>query len=121
MVCRVSVLRHSAKLLLCRVPNPGARQKITVVSYRRLLTTICRASPFAECLALGKEIFVECLHVPRVPLSVNVVITECSILPSAALGKDFFVECPTKKHSVKRRALDKESNSGSEYLLGQSK
>jgi hypothetical protein len=59
--------------------------------------------------------------VPRVPLSVNVVITECSILPSAALGKDFFVECPTKKHSVKRRALDKESNSGSEYLLGQSK
>jgi hypothetical protein len=39
--------------------------------------------------------------VPRVLLSINVVVTESSTLSSLALGKDFFVECP-KKHSAKR-------------------
>jgi hypothetical protein len=30
---------------------------LTAVSYRRLLTALGRAPPFAECLALGKDIF----------------------------------------------------------------
>jgi hypothetical protein len=83
--------------------------KITAVSYRRLLTTLCRAPPFAECLALGKVFFAECLSVPRVLLSVNVVITESRNLPSAALDKEVFAECPTEStrqsvvHSAKSR------------------
>jgi hypothetical protein len=59
-------------------------------SYRQLLTALCRAPPFAECLALGKDIFVECISVPRVLLSVNTIVTESRTLPSAqqkALGK----------------------------------
>jgi hypothetical protein len=53
-------------------------------------------SLFVERLALGKEFFAECLPVPSVLLSVNVVITESRTLPSAAVGKDFFTECPKK-------------------------
>jgi hypothetical protein len=61
--------RHSAKYSLPRVeletlgqvaslPSAKDRRstKITVVSYRRLLTALCRASPFVECLALGKVV-----------------------------------------------------------------
>jgi hypothetical protein len=59
-----------------------------IVSYRRLLTTLRRTWAFAECLTLGKEVFVECLHVSSVLLSVNMVITESRTLSSAALGKD---------------------------------
>jgi hypothetical protein len=47
--------------------------------------------------------------VPRALLSVNAVVTESRTLPSAALGK----YVPDKKHSTKRRALDKEPDSGS--------
>jgi hypothetical protein len=84
-------------------------EKITAVSFTRRLTTICLAPPFAECLALGKEIFAECIPVVRVLLSANAVVTESRTLPSAALGKDFFAECPTKntrqsaEHSAKTR------------------
>jgi hypothetical protein len=72
-----------------------------------LLRTLCRASPFAEWLALGKAVFAECLPVPRVLLSENVVVTESRTLLSAALGKDVFAECWTKstqqsvEHSTK--------------------
>jgi hypothetical protein len=51
---------------------------------------LCRVSPYAECSALGKARFAECLA-----------------LPSAALGKALFAECPTKdtrqriQHSAK--------------------
>jgi hypothetical protein len=38
MLRRVSAGWHLAKKHLCRVPNVGARQKLTAVSYRRLLT-----------------------------------------------------------------------------------
>jgi hypothetical protein len=65
--------------------------KIMVVSYRRLLTALCRAPPFAECLALDKDFFVECIYVPRVLLSANAAVTESRSLPSArqkALGKE---------------------------------
>jgi hypothetical protein len=71
--------------------------KITAVSYRRLLTALCRAPPFAKCLALGKGFFAE----------------------SPTLGKHGhyreleFTECPTEKHSAKSRALGKEPDSGS--------
>jgi hypothetical protein len=69
--------------------------KITAVSYRRLLTALCRAPPFAKCLALGKGFFAE----------------------SPTLGKHGhyreleFTECPTEstrqraEHSVKSRIL----------------
>jgi hypothetical protein len=76
------------------LPSAKARRltKITAVSYRRLLTALCRAPPFAECLALGEVVFAECLSVLRVMLSVNTIITESRNLSSAVLGKDFFVE-----------------------------
>jgi hypothetical protein len=54
----------------------GSSAKITTVSYRRLLTAVCRASSFAECLALDKEIFAECIPVSRVLLSANAIVTE---------------------------------------------
>jgi hypothetical protein len=85
--------RHN---IIGRVSGLGLSVKITVVSYRRMLTSLCRASLFAECLALGKAIFAECLHVPRDPLSVNVVVTESMTLTSTTLDKYFFVECPKK-------------------------
>jgi hypothetical protein len=78
-----------------------------VVRYRRILTVLCRGPLFAECLALGKDFFAECLSVPRVLLSINAVITESRTFPSVALGKDYFAECPTKstrqssEHSAK--------------------
>jgi hypothetical protein len=62
--------------------------KITALSYRRLLTALCRAPSFAEGLALGKGFFAECLSVLRVLSSVNAVITENRTLPSTALGKE---------------------------------
>jgi hypothetical protein len=85
--------------------------KITVVSYRRLLTALCRALPFTECSTLGKDFFAECISMPRVLLSVNEIATKSRTLPSAALGKDFFVECPIEstrqniEHSAKSRIL----------------
>jgi hypothetical protein len=99
---------------------PSARTrlsaKVTAVSFRRRLTALCREPPFAECIL-----------VPRVLLSANVVVTERRTLPSAALGKGFFAECgtrqrllcrvPDKKHSAKRRALSKGPDSGSEYPI----
>jgi hypothetical protein len=84
-------------------------KKIMVVSYRRLLTALCRAPPFVECLTLDKDFFAEWLSVPRVLLSVNKVIIESRTLPSAVVGKDFFTEFPTKntrqsaEHSTKSR------------------
>jgi hypothetical protein len=62
-----------------------------------------------ECWALGKAVFAECLPVPRVLLSVNVVVIESRTLPSTALDKDLFTECPTKntrqsaEHSANNR------------------
>jgi hypothetical protein len=64
--------------------------KVTVVSFTRWLTVVCRVPHFAECLALGKESFAECTPVPRVLLSTNTIVTESRTLPSArqkTLGK----------------------------------
>jgi hypothetical protein len=64
---------------------------------------------FAECSALGKDVFAECISVPRVLHSVNELVTESMTLPSAALGKGSFAECSTKStrqiswHSAKAR------------------
>jgi hypothetical protein len=74
-LCRVS---HSAKYLpcvfrLCRVLEALTKPSIPVV----------RAPIFVECLALSKDVFAECLPVPRVLLSVNSVVTESGTLPSA--------------------------------------
>jgi hypothetical protein len=88
---------HSAKhvvpsvsRLIASLSSANVRRsaKITAVSYRRLLTALCRASPFAECLILGKDFFAKCIFVPRVLLSVNTVITKSRTLPRQnALGK----------------------------------
>jgi hypothetical protein len=93
------------------LPSANSRRsaKITAVSYRRLLTTLCREPLFAECLALGKNFFIECISVPSVMLSVNALVTKSRSLSSAALGKNFFAEYPTKnicqsgEHSTKSR------------------
>jgi hypothetical protein len=53
-------------------------------------------------LTLDKEVFAECLPVPRVLLSLNAVVIESETLPNTALDKDFFT---------------KEQNSGSGLLL----
>jgi hypothetical protein len=70
--------------------NSRRLAKITTVSYIRLLTALCREPLFTECLALGKDLFAECISVPSVLLSVNALVTESRSLPSArqkALGK----------------------------------
>jgi hypothetical protein len=73
MLCRVSSC-GTRQNLLCRVSNRKAlgkedslssartrlSAKITAVSFRRPLTVLCREPLFAECRALGKEIFAEC-------------------------------------------------------------
>ena len=82
--------------------------KITDVSYRRLLTVLCRAWVFAECLALGKEVFAECLPVPSALLSVNVVVTE------SGTRQRLLCRVSDKKHSTKPQALSKVLDSGSE-------
>jgi hypothetical protein len=51
---------------------------------------------FAECPALGKVIFAECLTLPR-----------------AALGKEPFCRVPDIWHSAKHMALGKDTVSGS--------
>jgi hypothetical protein len=55
---------------------------------------LCRASLFAECLALGKAVFAECLPLSSVLLLVNMVITESRTLPSVRQSVE---------HSVKSR------------------
>ena len=54
-------------------------------NYKWLLTVLCRAPLFAECLALDKVVFAECISVPRVLLSINVVVTGSRTLPSVAV------------------------------------
>jgi hypothetical protein len=69
---------HSTKKAL-PMTNSRRSAKITAVSYRRLLTTLCRESLFAECIS-----------VPSVLLSVNMLVTESRSLSSArqkAFGK----------------------------------
>jgi hypothetical protein len=83
-------IKREALDKVASLPSSKARPsaKITTVRYRRLLTGLCRESTFAECLALGKDFFAECLPVPRVLFSVNTVVTESGTSPSEALGKE---------------------------------
>jgi hypothetical protein len=67
--------------------NVWRSAKLTAVKYRRLFTALCRTSPFVECLTLGKEVVAECLSMPSVLCSINVVVAESVIPPSVALGK----------------------------------
>jgi hypothetical protein len=60
------------------------------------LTGPLPSAAFAECLALGKDFFAECISVLRVLLSANVVVTESGTLLRTTLGKGVFAECPTK-------------------------
>jgi hypothetical protein len=83
--CQTVGTRQKEPLLSARTRLSA---KITAVSFTRRLATVCRAPPFAECLILGKEIFAECIPVPRVLLSSNAVITESRTLSSAAIGKE---------------------------------
>jgi len=61
---------------------------------------LCRVPVFAECPALGKEIF-----------------AECNSLPSAALGKEDLCRVSDFWHSAKKFTLGKVSVSSSEQLL----
>jgi hypothetical protein len=84
ILCRVSAGWHSAKNPLCRVPTTGTRQRLTVVSFRRPLTALCRAPPLPRVRHLAKTSLPSVLH------SVNDLVTECRTLSSArqkALGK----------------------------------
>jgi hypothetical protein len=84
ILCRVSK-NATRQSIVCQVSGLGHSAKITTVSYKRLLTALCRASLFAKCLPI-----------PRLLFSVNVVVTKSRSLPSATLVKDFFAECPIK-------------------------
>jgi hypothetical protein len=94
---------------LCRVPTVGSRQRLTAVSSGTAADGPLPRAPFAECVALGKLVFAECLPVPSVQHSVKGLFAESLTLPRAALGKAFFAECPTKstwqriQHSAKPR------------------
>jgi hypothetical protein len=83
ILCRVSKIDTTLQSVrpetlgkVASLPNAKARcsVKVTIVSYRRLLMALCRASLFAEYLVLGKAVFAKCLPVPSVLLSVNVVV-----------------------------------------------
>jgi hypothetical protein len=76
---------------------------ITIVSFTRRLTTVCQAPHFAECFT-----------VPRVLLSTNTIVTESRTLPSTTLYR-----VPDKKHSANHRALDKDLDPGSAYILSE--
>jgi hypothetical protein len=89
------------------VPAVGSRQRLTAVSFGTAADGPLPRAPFAECLTLGKIVFVECRPVPSVHHSVNGLFAEILTLPSVALGKAFFAECPIKgtrqriQHSAK--------------------
>jgi hypothetical protein len=91
-LCQVLTVGHSAKKQPLSSVNAWFSTKLTVVSYRQLLTVLRRESSFVECLTLGKHCLCrECYF------------AECGIV------KDCFVECPTKytrqsvEHSAKCR------------------
>jgi hypothetical protein len=100
---------HSAKKPLCRVSTLGLRQRLTAVSFRMAADGPLPSATFAECLTLGKHVFAESLPVSSVLHSVNQLVIESRISPSATLGKATFAECPTKgtrqsvRHSAKSR------------------
>jgi hypothetical protein len=68
----------------------GPRQRLTVVSFRRPLTALCREPPSPSVWYSAK------MSLPSVLHSVNELVIESRTLPSAALDKGFFAECPTK-------------------------
>jgi hypothetical protein len=96
MLCRVSSGPTLGNIPSLPSVSAWRSAKITVVSYRRLLTVHCRASSFAECLTLSKKVFTECLAMPSVLPSTKVVVTESLPLSRVALSKEVFAECPTK-------------------------
>jgi hypothetical protein len=79
-ICRVSSVKKDTRqnIDLSSV-NAWRSAKLTTVSYRRLMTTLCRASRYAECPSM-----------PSVSLLVNEVIAKSLVSLSArqnALGK----------------------------------
>jgi hypothetical protein len=91
--CLLGDTRQRSYFVECRRLALG---KLTVVSYRRLLTVLRRASRFAENLTLDKGGFVECLSISSVSLLVHEVIVDSLISLRVALDKECFVEWPTK-------------------------
>jgi hypothetical protein len=72
------------------------------------------ALQFTECLALGKAVFVECLPVPRVLLSVNVVVTEsrCRTKSTQCWDKGEHVPFARTPHTSIFRTEDHEGPEG---------
>jgi hypothetical protein len=96
MICWVSVVWHSTKKHLWWVPNVGAQQKLTAVSYRRLLTALCRAPHSPRCLC--RVYF--CAESPALDkrdLYREHDFVECGIRQS------LLCRVPDKKHSAKPR------------------
>jgi hypothetical protein len=62
------------KKVLCRVPAVGSRQRLTAVSFGTAADGRLLRAPFAECLTLGKVVFVECRPVPSVQRSVKLAL-----------------------------------------------
>lgn len=85
--------------------------KLIDVNYRRLLTTLCRASIFAESLTLDKEPFCRMSFYAECFFSANYVCVELGStnLIFATLGETFFAEFPINNTRQKRGVLGKES------------
>jgi hypothetical protein len=68
MLCRVSPGLTLDNVPSLRSVSVWRSSKVTTVSYRRLLTVLYRASPFAECATLGKGCRYGESSIPRVEL-----------------------------------------------------
>jgi hypothetical protein len=60
---------------------------------------------------LGKKVFAECFCVENPTLG-----KRARYRKQAFIEHGSFADCPTKKHSTKRRALGKDPDSGSVYI-----
>jgi hypothetical protein len=61
MLCRVSTGPTLDNIPSLSSVSAYCSAKVTAVSYRWLLTVLYRASPFTECLTLGKEVLAKCV------------------------------------------------------------
>jgi hypothetical protein len=102
IICRVSK-NGTRQSVLCRVPTLDARQKLTTVSYRRLLTALCRTPPSPSVWDSAK------ISLLSLILCREFCSRQTRSLPRARLCR--------VRHSAKRRALGKATDSGSVFLV----
>jgi hypothetical protein len=107
ILCRVSAGWHSGKKHLCRVPKLGARQKLTDVSYRRLLTALCRAPPSPSVWHSAM------ISLPSVFLCRESCSRQTWSLPRAGLCRVRY-SAKASLLSARQKALGKATDSGSD-------